>query len=247
MVFDVIGLLYDTITVLFAGGKKGISSSFKQIVNQVLFTGVEAFSLVGLIGLLCGMTIIIQAMNNMPKFGVGEYFGKILILVVIRELGPFLIAFIVVGRSGAALATYIGNMRVNKELAALEVMGINPLHFIVMPAFVGMVISMICLSVYFDVIAIIGGYFVAQSQIDVPLNIFMSTVLDALRLGDIVVSMVKNLLFGVVIALMSSYHALAVRNVRQVPQAALKSVVSCMITAIFINVIVTIVAFLLGL
>jgi phospholipid/cholesterol/gamma-HCH transport system permease protein len=243
MVFAVTALLYDTITVLFVGGKKGIASSLKQITNQILFTGVEAFWLVGIIGLLCGITIIIQAMTNMPKFGVGEYFGNILILVVIRELGPFFTSLVVVGRSGSALATYIGNMRVSKELSALEVMGIDPVRFIVMPAFVGMLISMVCLSVYFDVIAIIGGYFIAQVKVNIPFGFFMSTVLDALRPQDIIISMTKNVLFGAIIALMSCYYGLAVRNMREVPQAALKSVVSCMITTLLINILVTMIVF----
>jgi phospholipid/cholesterol/gamma-HCH transport system permease protein len=247
MAAAVTALFYDTVTVFFMGGKKGIASSLKQTINQVLFTGVEAFWLVGIIGLLCGITIIIQAMTNMPKFGVGEYFGKILILVVIRELGPFFTSIVVAGRSGSALATYIGNMRVSKELSALEVMGIDPVHFIVMPAFVGMVVSMVCLSVYFDVIAIIGGYFIAQVKVSIPFGFFMSTVLDALRPQDIIISMIKNVLFGSIIALMSCYHGLAVTNMREVPQAALKSVVSCMITTLLINILVTFFVFFLSL
>jgi phospholipid/cholesterol/gamma-HCH transport system permease protein len=247
MAAAVFALLYDTITVFFMGGKKGITSSLKQTINQVLFTGVEAFWLVGIIGLLCGITIIIQAMTNMPKFGVGEYFGNILIVVVIRELGPFFTSLVVVGRSGSALATYIGNMRVSKELSALEVMGIDPVHFIVMPAFVGMVVSMVCLSVYFDVIAIIGGYFIAQVKVSIPFGFFMSTVLDALRPQDIIISMIKNVLFGSIIALMSCYYGLAVTNMREVPQAALKSVVSCMIITLLINILVTFFVFFLSL
>jgi phospholipid/cholesterol/gamma-HCH transport system permease protein len=243
MVFAVAGLLYDTMAVLFMGGRKGIAASLKQITGQILFTGVEAFWLVGIIGLLVGITIIIQAMTNMPKFGVGEYFGNILVLVVVRELGPFFTSLVVVGRSGSALAAYIGNMRVSKELSALEVMGIDPVRFIVMPAFVGMVVSMVCLSVYFDVIAIIGGYFIAQVRVAIPFGIFMSTVLDAMRPQDIVISMLKNVLFGAIIALMSCYYGLAVTNMREVPQAALKSVVGCMITTLLINILVTIVAF----
>jgi phospholipid/cholesterol/gamma-HCH transport system permease protein len=247
MAFSLVGLLYDTLTALFVGGKKGITSSFKQIISQVLFTGVEAFGLVGIIGLLCGMTIIIQAMTNMPKFGVGEYFGKILVIVVIRELGPFFTSIVVVGRSGSALATYIGNMRVSKELAAIEVMGIDPIHFIVMPAFVAMVVSMVCLSVYFDIIAIIGGYFIAQMKVSIPFGIFMSTVLDAMRPMDLIISMLKNVAFGCIIALMSCYYGLGVANIRQVPQAATKSVVSCMITTLMINILITFVSFLFSL
>lgn len=241
MMFSLAGLLYDSVAGLFTGGRKGIASSFKQIVSQVLFTGVEAFWLVGIIGLLCGITIIIQAMTNMPKFGVGEYFGNILIIVVIRELGPFFTSLVVVGRSGSALATFIGNMRVGKEIAALEVMGIDPVHFLVMPALVAMVISMVCLGVYFDIIAIIGGYFVAQVKVSIPFGIFMSTVLDALSWQDILISIFKNMLFGAIIALMSCFYGLAVNNLREVPQAALKSVVGCMISTLLINILITVV------
>lgn len=240
VIFGMFGLFYDTVIEIFRYGKKGYASSLRQIINQILFTGVEAFWLVGIIGLLCGITIIIQATTTMPKFGVGEYFGKILVIVVIRELGPFFTSLVVVGRSGAALATYIGNMRVAKELSALEVMGIDPVRFLVMPAFVGMVVSMVCLAVYFDIIAIIGGYFVAQANVEIPFGIFISTVLDALSAKEIIISMAKNFLFGSIIATVSCYYGLAVNNMREVPQAALKSVVGSMIATIVINMIVTI-------
>jgi len=246
-VFDVTGLFYDILTVLFVGGRQGIASSFKQIVSQVLFTGVEAFWLVGVIGLLCGITIIIQAMTNMPKFGVGEYFGNILIIVVIRELGPFFTSLVVVGRSGSALAVFIGNMRVSKELSALEVMGIDPVHFIVMPAFVAMVISMVCLSVYFDIIAIIGGYFIAQVKVSIPFRYFMSTVLGALHPWDIIESVFKNVMFGAITALVSCHYGLAVTNTRELPQAALRSVVSCKIVTLLINILITVSVFLYSL
>jgi phospholipid/cholesterol/gamma-HCH transport system permease protein len=238
-VYGMTGLFYDTMVELFRSGKKGYGSSIKQIVSQILFTGVEAFWLVGIIGLLCGITIIIQATTTMPKFGVGEYFGKILIIVVIRELGPFFTSLVVVGRSGAALAAFIGNMRVNREISALETMGIDPVRFLIMPAFVAMVVSIVCLSVYFDIIAIVGGYFIAQTNIEIPFGIFITTVLDALSAKEIMISIVKNILFGSIIATVSCYYGLAVNNIREVPQAALKSVVSSMIATIVINMIVT--------
>jgi phospholipid/cholesterol/gamma-HCH transport system permease protein len=239
-IFDMVGLFYDTIIEISKTGKRGYASALKQITSQILFTGVEAFWLVGTIGLLCGITIIIQATTNMPKFGVGAYFGNILIIVVIRELGPFFTSFVVIGRSGSALAAYIGNMRVSKEISALEVMGIDPVRFLIMPAFVAMVVSMVCLSVYFDIIAIIGGYFVAQLNVDLPLGIFFSTVLEALSAKELIISMAKNVLFGSIIAIVSCYYGLTVNTIREVPQAARKSVVSCMIATIMINMVVTI-------
>ena len=239
-----VALLYDTLVELARTGRKGFGALVKQVTSQVLFTGVEAFWLVGIVGLLCGITIIIQATTNMPKFGVGEYFGKILVLVVVRELGPFFTALVFVGRSGSALASFIGNLKVNREIAALEVMGINPVKFIVMPAFVAMVISIVCLAIYFDIIAIIGGYIIAQLNVDIPFGIFISAVLNALTVQDLVISIIKSLLFGSIIATVSSYYGLAVNNVRQVPQAALKSVVSSMVVTIVINVLITAIFYL---
>ena len=104
----IVGLLVDVLDGMFRKKQIKLTSFTTQLSRQILYTGVEAFWLVGIVGLLCGITIVIQAMTNMPRFGVGEYFGNILVIAVIRELGPFFTCFVVIGRSGAALAAYIG-------------------------------------------------------------------------------------------------------------------------------------------
>jgi phospholipid/cholesterol/gamma-HCH transport system permease protein len=215
-------------------------SFLSQLSRQVLYTGVEAFWLVGIIAFLCGSTIVIQAMANMPRFGITEYFGNILILAVVRELGPFFTALVVVGRSGAALAAHLGTMRVNKEVAALEVMGIDPIHFLVVPALIGMIASILCLIVYFDIIAIVGGLIVANFTVEVPFWIFIKKVIDALTFNDLILSLFKGFLFGGIIAIMSSWYGLDVKNIRGVPQAAINAVVGSMALTITCNVIVTV-------
>lgn len=239
LVYDATGLGYDTIVGLITrSGRRHIS--LQQIINQVLFTGVDALVIVGLIALSCGVTIAVQATTNMPKIGASEYFGMIMVISVIRELGPFFTALVVIGRSGAALASYIGNMRVAKEISALEVMGINLIHFLVMPAFLGMLISLICLSIYFDIIAIIGGLLVAKLVVDVPFLTLVEEVIQAITVIDILVSMVKCILFGAVIAIVSCFHGLMVTNVRFVPRAVFKAVVGSMVVTILVNVILTV-------
>jgi phospholipid/cholesterol/gamma-HCH transport system permease protein len=233
-------LLYDAICAIFFTDRRSHRASWHQVVSQILFTGVQAMGLVSIIGLFCGVTIVIQAMTNMPKFGASEYFGNLMVIIVVRELGPFFTALVVIGRSGSALAAYIGTMRVNKEVTALEAMGIYPVHFLVMPAFTAMVAAMICLSVYFDLIAIIGGLLVAQVVVHIPMGIFLSKVLDALTITDILVSFVKNTLFGSLIAVIACYHGMAVNNIRQVPMAAIRAVVGSMVAIIVVNVIITI-------
>jgi phospholipid/cholesterol/gamma-HCH transport system permease protein len=240
--YGIISLLGRTFCVTVSTGRRGFWSLLKQIVGQILYTGVEAFWLVGVVGLLSGVTIVMQAMTNMPQFGVGQYFGNILVMVVVRELGPFFTALVVIGRSGSALAAYIGNMRVTREIDALSTMGIDPVHFLVLPAFFGTVVSLICLNVYFDVIAIGGGLLVARlavTSFNVPFMIFAERVLEALTLWDLLVSFFKGTFFGAIIAIVSCYFGLQVRSIRQVPQASLKAVVVSMVVMLFVNVLVT--------
>lgn len=235
MLICIAGLLFDT---YYAATRKGRSSNLSlmsQVNRQILYTGVEAFWLVGIIAFLCGSAIILQAMVNMPKLGVSEYFGKILVIVVVGELGPFITSLVVVGRSGSALATYIGTMRVNKEVDSLEVMGIDPIQFLVLPALVGIVGSIVCLNVYFISIAIFGGLIVAKFTVDIPLGIFLAKVLDALTFKDIFFSFLKSVVFGFIVALVSSHCGLIARNIRMVPVAAIQAVVGAMFLIILFN------------
>jgi phospholipid/cholesterol/gamma-HCH transport system permease protein len=232
-------LLVDTLAgLLQVRGRRRIS--LRQIVNQVLFTGVDAFLLVGLVGLLCGIIITIQAKTNMPKIGVSEYFGSVMVIALVREMGPFFCSLVVIGRSGAALAAYIGNMRVTKEIAALETMGIDLTHFLVIPAFVGMILSIICLTVYFDCIGILGGILFAKLLVNVDFTNSLATIGAALSWVDILGSVVKNILFGATIAVVSCYHGLTVDSIRIVPRAVFRAVVGSMVIIMIINVAFTV-------
>jgi phospholipid/cholesterol/gamma-HCH transport system permease protein len=237
-----------SMTVLFLQAVHGcfrpsraLSASFvAQISRQILYTGVEAMGLVGIIAFFCGVTIVLQSMKTMPQFGVTEYFGNLLVVAVVREIGPFFTSLVVIGRSGAALAAHIGTMRVNKEIDALEVMGIDPVHFVVVPAFLGMTFSMVCLNCYFDMIAIVGGLVIANVTVQIPFGIFIVKVLDALSWTDVVLSSFKSMVFGSVIAVMSCWYGLTVGNIRAVPQAAMRAVVGSMTVTIIFNILVTV-------
>jgi phospholipid/cholesterol/gamma-HCH transport system permease protein len=236
------GLLYDALAALVRGrGKRHLS--LRQIVDQVLFSGVDAFVIISIIGLLCGIIISIQSMTNMPKIGAGEHFGSIMVIAVIRELGPFFTSLVVIGRSGAALAAYIGNMRVSKEISALESMGIDLIHFLVLPAFIGMIVSLVCLNIYFDLVAIVGGLLVAKIAVAVPFGIFIGKVLEAITMLDIVVSVVKSVVFGATIAVISCWYGLQADNVRMVPRSVFRAVVGSILATLVINVIATIIVY----
>jgi phospholipid/cholesterol/gamma-HCH transport system permease protein len=148
---------------------------------------------------------------------------------------------VVIGRSGAALAAYIGNMRVNKEIAALEAIGVDLVHFLVIPAFTGMIVSLICLTIYFDIIAIVGGLLLASINSMAPFTGFVVKVAEAMSARDIFISLLKNILFGAAIALISCYHGLKVENVRIVPRAVFRAVVGSMIVTMIMNLLLTVI------
>jgi len=233
-------MLFEAVVSCFTPGRAKYVSIGSQISRQILYTGVEALWLVGIIAFLYGNVIVIQAMTNMPRFGVTEYFGNILVVAVVRELGPFFTALVIIGRSGSALAAHIGTMQVNKEVAALEVMGVNPVQFLVVPALAGMTLSLICLNFYFDIIAIVGGLFTAKLTVMVPFGIFLEKVVQALTWKDILISVSKGAFFGAIVAVISCRFGLRVKNIRGVPQAAMNSVVWSMALTIIVSILVTI-------
>jgi phospholipid/cholesterol/gamma-HCH transport system permease protein len=204
---------------------KGNKSFQRQVSFQILFTGVEAFWLIGVIALMCGGTVIIQAINNMPNFGVGEYFGKLLKIFVVREIGPIVTFLLVMGRSGTALTAYLGNMCVNKEITALEAMGIRPVDYLVMPTFVGMVLSMICLNFYFAIIAIVGGLAVAEMTIHIPFMIYLQKAIASISIFDVYFILGKSIISGMVISIVSCFYGLSVNNIREVSMVVIKSFV----------------------
>lgn len=231
--------------------KRGLKATLDVVISQTLFTGVQALPLVAAIALLIGIIIIVQSMTTMPKLGAGDFFGKIFVLVIIRELGPLLTAVIVIGRSGSALAAYIGNMKVNQEIEALEVMGISPVNFIVMPAMLGGLIAMVCLTLFFDVIAVFGGYgiiftgkmlSISAFSFDLELNVFLSKILGALGKWDIPVSFFKGVFFSMIITITACYHGLIIRpSFTEVPKATLRAVVQSLVITMLFNSFVTIV------
>lgn len=231
-------LCYDAVTSLFDRRSRS-HLSFDQLVGQILFTGLDALLIVAIIAVSCGLIISLQTMINMPEIGISEYFGKIMVISIIRELGPLITSLIVIGRSGAALAAYIGNMKVTKEIYALEIMGIDPIHFLVTPAFLGVTFSMLALNVYFDVFAIIGGLLLVSFVVDTSIISLINEVFNAVTFMDILISLGKGLVFGAIIASVSTYHGLVVENIRMVPRAVFHAVVTSLVVTIMLNLIFT--------
>ncbi len=150
----------DAIASLWTPGLAARQTVRRVITAQIMYTGVQALALVSVIAFLLGASIIIQ--TNLMGSADGELLGKVLVAVVLRELAPLVTAIVIAGRSGTAMATELGNMKVNSEVLALSSLGIDPPRFIVLPRLVASIVSVLALMIYFSVVAIWGAFLVAQ-------------------------------------------------------------------------------------
>lgn len=210
----------------------------KVAANQVRFSGLEAAPLVALVAALVGGVCIIQAMNLLTGLA-DELIGNILVVVIVRELGPLVVAVILIGRSGTAMATELGSMRLSGEMEALKAYRIDSLDFVILPRVLAMVLSLFCLVALFDVMGLLGGFAFSALLQDLSFALLRGRVSAALTNADIVVSAVKAVLFGYAIALLSCYYGLRVRkSPTELPQAVTKAVVSSLVSVVAIDSLV---------
>lgn len=198
---------------------------YRFLTLQVLFTGVEALSVISLISLALGAVIIIEGISYLPIFGQGDLIYSILIIVITRELGPMLTAFIIIARSATAIATELGNLVVSHEIEAYVSFGINPISYLAVPRFLGVIISMLILNVYFNIFGLVGSYFITQVFTTIQFGEYFHNLLARLRAVDILSSVVKSVVFGSIVSVFATYYGFRVeQSTTEVPQMAIKAV-----------------------
>jgi phospholipid/cholesterol/gamma-HCH transport system permease protein len=221
-------------------------TGYRVLVMQILFTGVEALGIVSVLALAVGAIIIIQGSALLPQFGQGKLMYTALVLIVTRELGPILTAFIIIARSGTAIATEIAGMVVSHEVEAFLAFGINPLSYMVVPRFVGVMVAMIILNIYFSVMGLLGGYIIASLVASIPFADYTANLLNELSADDITLSLVKATVFGGIVSLVSTYAGFSVnRASTEIPQAGIRAVGKCFVWCILADALISLMFYLL--
>ncbi len=236
----------------FNGYLKSIARSFRSLhylkirslytiaVNQTRFTGIDALPLVSWIALLLGATVIIQATTNFPKYGIESFIGNLLVIIIARELGPLVTALIVVARSGSAIAAEIATQTQNKEILSLELMGIDTRMYIILPRIVASFTSIFTLIILFDVIAFFGGYMIALTSVYIPMGTFMQTLLDAFTFNDLLVTVTKSIIYGILIPLICCYYGLKPKSSFEIPIFVSKAVIRTLLVIFIINAVISV-------
>jgi phospholipid/cholesterol/gamma-HCH transport system permease protein len=190
--------------------------------------GVMALPIVGLISFLVGVTLAYTGAIVVRQYGGDIWIADMIGLAMTREMGPIMAAVVLAGRTGAAYAAYIGNMKANEEVDALATLGVSPVDFLIMPRIAALAAMMPLLALYSDGMGILGGMLVAYLP---PLNIapslFFSEMQTIVDLSDINTGLIKAATFGVLIAVAGCWRGLqADRSAAGVGQAATSAVVT---------------------
>jgi phospholipid/cholesterol/gamma-HCH transport system permease protein len=231
---------FEAISALPSLPGAGRRVALRVLLNQLRFTALQAVPLIVLLSALLSFVVI----RTTGQFaGLGEFVGTLMVVTVVQLLGPLLTALAVAGRSGTAITAELATNTVLGEIRALEAIGIDPYHYLVLPRLAGSVVSVTILTVLFDVVALFAGY-LATSVNQSSGGRYLASVLSALDTSDVVLTVVKGVLFGIVIGLLPSYYGLKVsRGPTEIPQAVTRGTVAS-IALIFI--ITALLMFLFG-
>ncbi len=219
--------------------------AFRVFVLQVLFTAVEALGIVAFIALALGALIIVQGHSLLPRFGQGRLLYNILVIVITRELGPLLTAFIIIARSGTAIATELGNMVISHEIEAYVSVGIDPVAYLVVPRILGVTVSMVLLTIYFNFFGLIGSFLLTQLVQATPFKEYLDNLLTAMTAADIYSSLIKAVVFGFIVSFVAVYQGFKVKvATTEVPQVAIKAVGQGFVLCILADAMITLIYYL---
>lgn len=217
------------------------------LARQILFTGYEATRFISMIALLVGVAVVVQAQVALAKVGQTGMLGPILVMVIIREVGPLLTNFVVIGRSGTAMTTELANMKVNGEVDLLDAQGLDPFLYLVLPRALGAAISIFCLTVIFIAVSFVGGFLMGLlvgANTGNP-ELFIRSVFGALTPADVLNLLVKSFVPGLLMGTICCLEGLSVGGaVTEVPQAATRAVVRSTAALFITSALVSLVTYL---
>ena len=170
----------------------------KLIYEQMFLSGIQTLHVVLLVGLFIGMIVSLQTGIELAKLGQQDQIGTIVAISMAREMGPFITGTILTATVGSAIAAELGTMSVSNELDALEVMSVDKLSLLVLPRLVGLALIAPLLTLVCDTVGIIGGAFVAQAQLNVGYEMYMTSAIDALRPTGFILNVPKDLYAGLI-------------------------------------------------
>lgn len=178
-------------------------TSRADLMNQLYITGIRTLPVVTVVSLFTGMILALQVGLELRRFNQEIYLGAAVMISLIREMGPFSCGMCLAACVGSAIAAELGTMKVNDEVAALEIMSISPIRFLAAPRILALVLMAPLLGFFCCVIGTMGGGIVGVTQLGVDFGQYMSSAMSMADTKDLFVGLLKALVFGLVIGAVS--------------------------------------------
>ncbi|MDQ3623331.1 MAG: ABC transporter permease [Verrucomicrobiota bacterium] len=215
-----------------------------QVFRQMVLIGVQAVPMASLTAFSIGLTLAMQSAAELRKLGGEAYVPGLVSVSLLRELGPLLIAVIVIGRSGSAVTAELGTMKVSEEIEALEVMGINPIRYLVVPRVLAMMIMLPTLTVFGNCIGMAGGWAVCHFALEIHTATYIARSFELARTWDLYSGMIKSVVFAWLTITIACHMGLKVEGGAEgVGQATTGSVVWSLLTMLLANAVLTAIFF----
>lgn len=183
-----------------------------ETLRQVYFTGVQAIPVVMLMAFLIGIVLSYQGASQLERFGAKIFVVDMVSIGMTREMGALLAAILVAGRSGSAFAAALGTMKLNEEVDALQVLGLNPNQILILPRVLGLLIALPALTLFADLAGLAGGALIAIGSLDISSVQFFERVGSSTGMDDFLAGLIKAPFFAVLIAMVGTLRGMQVRQ-----------------------------------
>lgn len=225
---------------IFVAPLRGQMFPLSPIFRQMVAIGVRAAPMVALTSCSIGVTLAMQAAHSLQQLGAEIYVPDLVMVSLLREMGPVLIAVIVIGRSGSAVAAELGTMKVSEEIEALEVMAINPVRFLIVPRFLAMLVMLPALTIIGDYIGVFGGWAVCRLALSFDTAGFILRAVQSASPWDLYSGVVKSIVFAWLIITIACNAGLHVEGGAEgVGRATTSAVVQSLLAMLVMNAILT--------
>lgn len=212
----------------------------REVFNQMYVGGILSIPVITVVAMFTGMILALQTGIELRRFNQEVFIGSAVMMSMLREMGPFMSGIILAASVGAAIAAQMGTMVVSEEIAALEVMSIDPVRFLMMPRLVAMAIMTPLLSFYGCLMGVIGGGIVGRTQLGVAWAAYIQNSTQFVGFKDIYVGLFKAFLFGVIIVTVACYQGFVTTNgAVGVGNSTRKTVVVCFLAILISGFFVT--------
>lgn len=183
------------------GNRRAQPVRMETVFERCMEVGIAAIPIVTMMSVTIGMMLAIQGIYTLSTFGAEQQVTIGVGISVVREFGPLITGILVAGRTGSSLAARIGTMRINQEVDALEVMGVNPVRFIVTPTLIAMLIMVPVLTFWADIVMLAGAGWYISVELGISMGAYVQSLREILVVDDVLHGLGKSVLFGLLITL----------------------------------------------